>query len=323
MSQGTRTTKITKMEANHMGQSITACLEPITAGTWSTSVEELINPAVLADVESFGRAYRSNAPTPHITIDNFLRPEVAARIAEGFPTLDQMPTIFREPMSYKGQLSDIDRHWPRFSPVFRTLQSDEFRQFIGCISGIDRLLPDPMLAGGGLHQSPRSGFLDLHVDANYHPFDKSLHRRVNIIIYVTPNWREEWGGQLEFWSDRRHKPDQLANGVVPVFNRAIIFNTTRTSWHGVSAVSCPEGIARRSLALYYYTHDRPTSEVYPDSSVIWMNKSVAWKRAIYPVMNAVIAQVKPYAKYLRRRSVFDAERQSVNDRRTAPARRND
>ncbi|HKB83882.1 MAG TPA: hypothetical protein VKD04_11845, partial [Burkholderiales bacterium] len=63
----------------------------------------------------------------------------------------------------------------------------------------------------------------------------------------------------------------------------------------------------KSLALYYYTTARPEIEVYKDSSVIWMNKTVPWKRAIYPIMNAAIAALKPYAKYLRRK-VFDASK---------------
>jgi hypothetical protein len=267
---------------------------------------ELVHPDVLAGVDRLAAEYRAARPYPHIAIDGFLRPEMARSLYDGFPRLEEMSKVFREPMSYKGQLSDIDGKWPAFSPVFATLQSAAFRGLVGRISGIDGLLPDAILAGGGLHQSPRSGFLDLHVDANMHPFDKTLHRRVNILIYVQPGWQESWGGQLELWSDRNHKPFEKIRAVVPAFNRAVIFSTTRTSWHGVAAVNCPDGSSRKSLALYYYTTDRPKEEIYQDSSVIWMNRSSPWKRALYPVMNFAIARLKPYARYLRRSDSFDA-----------------
>ena len=186
---------------------------------------ELVHPDVLAGIDRLAAEYRTARPYPHIMIDNFLRPEMADRLGDGFPKLEEMSKVFREPMSYKGQLSDIDGKWPAFSPVFATLQSDAFRGLVGRISGIDGLLPDAMLAGGGLHQSPRSGFLDLHVDANMHPFDKTLHRRVNILIYVQRGWQESWGGQLELWSDRNNKPYEKIRAVVPAFNRAVIFST--------------------------------------------------------------------------------------------------
>jgi Rps23 Pro-64 3,4-dihydroxylase Tpa1-like proline 4-hydroxylase len=210
-------------------------------------------------------------------------------------------------MSYKGQLSDINTHRPEFAGVFAALQSAEFRQMLSRISGIPELLEDPILAGGGLHLSPKSGFLDVHVDANFHPYDKTLHRRLNLLIYLNPEWNAAWGGDFELWSDRRRRPHRQAKAVAPLFNRAMLFSTTRTSWHGVQAIDCPPGQARRSIALYYYTKERPPEEEYQDSSVIWYQPRSALKSALYPVMNFCIALLKPYAKYLRR-GVFDAAR---------------
>ena len=207
-----------------------------------------VNPRVVGSVEALAAEYQrsSTVPFPHIVINEFLKPEVAQQLAVGFPTMDKMSKIFREPMSYKGQLSDIATRWPSFSAIFAELQSDEFRAMMGRITGINALLPDQMLAGGGLHQSPRSGFLDLHVDANFHPFDKTMHRRVNILVYVEPGWQDEWGGQFEMWSNRDNKPAVRIKAVTPKFNRALIFNTTGKSWHGVSAVNCPAGASRKS-----------------------------------------------------------------------------
>ncbi len=266
-----------------------------------------ISDSIYEKLDYFHDFYVKNKPFPHIVIDNFFEEDVAQYIYNNFPLMSEMPNVFKEPMSYKGQLSDVDGKWPRFSSIFEELQSDKFRNFLSKLSGIDNLISDPILAGGGLHQSPRSGFLDIHVDANFHPLNKELHRRLNIIIYINKGWQSQWGGGLELWNDIGNKPGTTGETIEPKFNRAVIFSTTRTSWHGVQSVNCPDGHSRKSLALYYYTQTRPLAELYDDSSVIWMNKSNPLKRMLYPVLNFSIKLLKPYAKYVRR-NVFDASK---------------
>ena len=42
--------------------------------------------------------------------------------------------------------------------------------------------------------------------------------------------------------------------MAPLFNRAILFDVTNNSWHGLSRVcKLPEGIYRKSIAIYYLT----------------------------------------------------------------------
>ena len=269
--------------------------------------KSVINVQNYVMLDQLVQKYAQATPFPHIVIDNFFTEDVANYLSQNFPSMDQMPNIFKEPMSYKGQLSNIDGSWPKFSNIFLALQSTDFMALLTGLTGIQHLISDPILAGGGLHQSPKSGFLDIHVDANFHPLRKELHRRVNIIIYVNKGWQPEWGGDLELWNDNGNKPGELGAKVEPKFNRAVIFNTTRTSWHGVQSVNCPEGQSRKSLALYYYTKTRPVGEQYVDSSVIWMSKSNPLKKALYPILNFSIKLLKPYAKYIRR-NVFDASK---------------
>ena len=270
-------------------------------------ISDLINLELLQKIEVIANEYSTLRPFPHIVIDNFLDKNIAEYLHSQFPKMNAMPNIFKEPMSYKGQLSDIDGKWPKFSRIFELLQSNEFRSIVSKITGIKDLVHDPILAGGGLHQSPNSGFLDIHVDANFHPVNKQMHRRVNLIIYVNKSWNSSWGGNLEIWSDLNGKPNKLIHSIEPKFNRAVIFSTSRISWHGVSPVCCPDGESRKSLALYYYTNTRPRSEIYEDSSVIWMSKNSFFKKIFYPLLNYAIKKLKPYAKYIRR-NVFDAKK---------------
>jgi len=256
------------------------------------------------NIQKLGSLFNSNKDFSYVVINDFFESDVANYLSDHFPRMNEMPTLFKEPMSYKGQLSDIKKYWPKFNKHFNYLQSQKFRSLISKITGIPDLIQDDLLAGAGLHQSPKSGFLDIHVDANKHPFDKSLHRRINIIIYLNKNWKNKYGGAIELWKDKNLKPGQLIEKISPTFNRAVIFATTRKSWHGVEKINCPNSISRKSIALYYYTKDRPIDELYDDSSVIWHGKSLI-KKILYPLLNFIIKILKPYARKFKR-NVFDA-----------------
>ena len=127
-------------------------------------------------------------------------------------------------------------------------------EFLQVLTGIEKLIPDPHFVGGGLHQIVQGGFLKIHADFNWHG-DLDLHRRINLLVYLNKNWKEEYGGHLELWDKEMKNCEER---VLPVFNRCAIFTTTSDSWHGNPApLTCPEGWTRKSLALYYYLCLRP------------------------------------------------------------------
>ena len=48
--------------------------------------------------------------------------------------------------------------------------------------------------------------------------------------------------------------------VPPYLNHALVFNTDETSYHGYpDPIQCPDGVQRRSVALYYYTAEADSS----------------------------------------------------------------
>ena len=97
------------------------------------------------------------------------------------------------------------------------------------------------------------GHLDVHVDFNYIE-DRQLHRRLNILVYFNKGWKPEWGGNIELW-DKEVKV--CHHSFSPIFNRCVIFETSEISYHGVTAVRCPESQVRKSFAAYYYTKEAP------------------------------------------------------------------
>src|SRR5262249_42969076 len=82
-----------------------------------------------------------------------------------------------------------------------------------------------------------------------------IYRRLNLIVYLNKGWQEEWGGHLELWAP---KAEKAAERIAPLFNRAVIFDTSNFSYHGhPHPLACPESESRKSVALYYYSVDYP------------------------------------------------------------------
>jgi hypothetical protein len=142
---------------------------------------------------------------------------------------------------------------PLARPVFEHLNAAPMLLRLADMFGIRGLLPDPYFTEGGFHRTGRGGFLDIHADFSHHD-GTGLERRLNLILYLNEGWRELWGGKLElFDTDLRS-----VVSITPLYNRAVIFETSDTSYHGhPERLRCPEGVYRKSIALYYYTLPRP------------------------------------------------------------------
>jgi Rps23 Pro-64 3,4-dihydroxylase Tpa1-like proline 4-hydroxylase len=126
------------------------------------------------------------------------------------------------------------------------------------LTGIRGLIPDPYLDGGGVHYIETGGYLGIHADFNYHQRLR-VHRRINLIIYLNSSWRGDWGGNLELWD---YSSRQLVVEIPPEMNALVVFSTTDRSLHGHPApLACPKGRARSSIALYYYSAERPPEEM--------------------------------------------------------------
>lgn len=161
---------------------------------------------------------------------------------------------------------------PSYARLDDLVRSAPFLELVSAITGIPDLLYDPHYFGGGTHDNRQGQGLDAHVDFNRHPVTHS-HRRLNLIVYLNRNWQADWGGVLELHRDPRADDDQVTR-VLPGWNRAVVFETTESSWHGFTPISLPAAEAdrsRRSIALYFYTRERPSAELADTHSTIYVN----------------------------------------------------
>jgi hypothetical protein len=198
-------------------------------------------------------SYQSASPYPHIVIDNFLHPEILAECIREFDALNSSDgwINYVHYNERKRGLNKAELLPASIRHTIDTLNTPYFLTFLEELTGIKPLQHDEMLEGGGIHQSTRGGFLNIHADFTVHPHHRHWQRRINVLVYLNPEWQETWGGKLELW-DREMKGCETS--VLPVFNRCVIFNTDADSYHGhPDPMTCPEGIFRRSIALYYYT----------------------------------------------------------------------
>jgi hypothetical protein len=198
--------------------------------------------------------YVNAKPFPHIAIDDFFPREVVEAVLAEFPKPGDIEwQRFKNSNEVKLACSDERRLGPAARQLLWEMNSQVFLQFLEALTGIKDLIPDPQLSGGGMHQIVRGGKLGVHVDFNRHG-SYGLDRRLNILLYLNKDWREEYGGHLELWDKEMKRCEQR---ILPVFNRVALFSTTESSWHGhPNPLACPEGWSRKSLALYYYTNGR-------------------------------------------------------------------
>jgi len=214
--------------------------------------------------------YVTATPFPHISIDNFLRPEILDAVVRDFPSQHSAPW---EAMVDKDQkkfaANVVSKMAPSVRQVLYFLNSREIVNFLEKLTGIEGLIPDPHYAGGGCHELRPGGFLKVHADFNWHK-QMRLDRRINLLVYLNKDWQPEYGGNLELWDETMsHKVAEYA----PLFNRCVIFNTTDNSFHGNPVpVSCPPDRSRRSLAFYYYTNGRPAGEVSQSHGTLFKNR---------------------------------------------------
>ena len=203
-------------------------------------------------------AYRTADPFPHIVEDGLFHAEMLDAVAHEFASMERgnwhQSNAARE---RKWSMEDSRQLGPFTLALIAQLNSGVFINILEALTGIEGLVADPHLRGGGLHEIQPGGLLGVHADFNVHPRLK-LYRRLNLLVYLNRDWDERWGGALELWDrEGRHSVRSIA----PLFNRTVLFDTTNFSYHGhPHPLACPPDRARRSVALYYYTQECPTEQ---------------------------------------------------------------
>ncbi len=235
---------------------------------------DVISEATRARLPELAAQFQRREPFRHVVIDDFLDRAAADRLLAEFPAFDAKFALNEHgEVGQKAVVERIRGIGPSYAALDDLIQTREFLALVSRITGIEDLQYDPHYFGGGTHENREGQDLDAHVDFNRHPVTHA-HRRLNLIVYLNHEWDDAWGGSLELHSDP-HADDDTITRVTPLFNRAVIFETTEWSWHGFSRIGLPEDkrtLSRKSIALYFYTQERPQEELADTHSTIYVDR---------------------------------------------------
>jgi hypothetical protein len=233
----------------------------------------MLNPQLTDQADELAARFARREPFRHVVIDDFFAPEYCAQLLAQFPPFE-LGNARNEAgeLGNKSTIEQIRALGSAYAALDDLVQSRPFLDLIGRITAIPDLLYDPWYFGGGTHENRDGQDLDAHVDFNRHPVER-WHRRLNLIVYLNPEWNDAWGGSLQLHSDPRAADDRITT-ITPLYNRAVIFETTESSWHAFPRIALPEGrkaLTRKSIALYFYTTQRPAAELADTHSTIYVD----------------------------------------------------
>jgi len=212
-------------------------------------IDSVINPL---EIETLAKQFNAGVTTRWICIDNFLEESFANQVADAYPDYADAQTRGREFTAVnerlKVQIVESEQFPDPIARLNQALASPAWLETVRKFTGIDQVVADPQLVGGGMHLYSSGAHLDVHVDFN------------------KISWQDDWGGEFELWN---HDVSKLERAMQPIFNRCVIFETTEQSYHGVTKVTCPEGMSRNSFAAYYYTPSAPENYTGEDHSTVF------------------------------------------------------
>lgn len=234
---------------------------------------ELLSAEARGAADESARRFRSAEPFPFFLLDGLLDDEFFRRLHAEFP-----PFAAENALNDYGEAGGKAVHSKpaEIGPAYRELdalfQNRDFLDWLGRATGIEDLLFDPDYYGGGTHENLSGESLDSHVDFNIHP-TRRWHRRLNLILFLNDEWEESWGGCVQLQRDPWAPADEnVVRTVVPAPNRCVVFETSERSWHGFETIRIPEdrpGVTRRTVAVYFYTVERPKEEIAPEHGTFY------------------------------------------------------
>lgn len=231
------------------------------------------------------QAFTSNDPFEHLVIDGFFHEDLLRLVEEEFNDRSEWtgkPTArdFTMRANVGATLGSAA------TAYFALLNSKRFVEYLSSLSGIPNLLPDPMLVGGGLHETPPGGYFAVHRDFNVHQ-QNGLANRLVVITYLNDGWEESFGGALQLWNTER-----CVRSVLPVFGRTIIFKHSDRSFHGhPDRLAPPAGRTRRSIAAYFYENQFGAHATLFRNSSVFLGKEGKVRARLRSIVQDVIPPV--------------------------------
>jgi len=195
----------------------------------------------------------------HFTLDNLLPTEIAEKIYASFPLPSQMH-LLNSPGELKLKYSYVKKESTLLQDIHFAIQHPRVIAVIEEITGIKNQIPNQSRLDGAVSTLLKGYYINPHLD-NSHDIEKKHYQTVNLLYYVSPNWKLENGGNYELWDEA------IKNRIIipSLFNRLLVMETNQTSWHSVNRVLCDA--PRCCVFNYLYSEQAPRGEEYFHSTL--------------------------------------------------------
>jgi len=204
--------------------------------------------------------YTSIKPYPHMYQDGFLDTEFAEKLQTEILNIpDEAWDRYENPFEQKFTLRNKFKFPRLLSTLFDFLTGEPFVKELSDIVGYDLIL-DGTRNFWGVHKYGPGDKLDIHVDAGLHP-TMELKKQITLGIYLSSNWKEEYGCKLEIWrgensANNDAKLLEKVESIAPLFNRLVLFTCDDYAWHGnPEPAMCAEGSKRIFITLSYLSEN--------------------------------------------------------------------
>lgn len=202
-----------------------------------------------ADAITADFALDKGIETRFSAIDDLLPEDIARKFEQVFPPTGEMRLLdsFREK---KFTSKSMDKFDPLISDITFAFQDERVVKKVAELTGIKDAVGDPHLYAGGISAMERGHFLNPHID-NSHDGEQKNYRVLNLLYYITLDWKPENGGNLELWDEQVTRQVEIPS----LFNRLVLMSTNDKSWHSVNDVKA-DG-TRRCISNYYFSPHSP------------------------------------------------------------------
>jgi Rps23 Pro-64 3,4-dihydroxylase Tpa1-like proline 4-hydroxylase len=210
---------------------------------------DLIFKSILSKKEEAKNQFNASKESiGYFFIDDILPVAIAQQINDVFPKSREM-ILKKSIREDKFVAAQMNLYNPVLEEIIYAFQDERIVKLIAEICDIEEAFADENLYAGGLSMMGNNQFLNPHLD-NSHDKDRARWRVLNLLYYVTPNWEEQYGGNLELW------PNGLKENQITLhskFNRLVVMATHNNSLHSVSPVVF-DGF-RRCVSNYYFSNN--------------------------------------------------------------------
>lgn len=225
-----------------------------------------------------------------VAIDNLLPLADVEKISGSFSPDN---SAWREMDSFR-EKKLTTKQYQQFDPILKDItfafQDQKVVNLVSDLTGIKKQIPDSHLYAGGLSMMRTHDFLDPHID-NSHDLSRKHYRRLNLLYYVTKDWTISDGGHLQLWDKAVKNPTTVESK----FNRLVLMETNKFSWHSVSEV-VKENSFRKCVSNYYFSEESPSGETYYHVTSFMAKPDQIFKRMFCHIDNTarrLVRAIKP------------------------------